>query len=160
MSGLFEQYLTCSARPAPCSVPDDNTADDGDHWPNGTQIYNTYLHARKEGLSRMPTIPPTPTFISLGLNKRATFFGCTSKETLSIVYLPNVMYSYSTNHSTSQAAYTAQETNDMIANGVKIGTQNDDSQWPLCLACIIMKKTIDALPKGCAKCFEKYCFKE
>jgi lysophospholipase len=141
-------------------IVNDNTADDDLSWPNGAEIYNTYFRAKEVGLTRMPVIPPSSTFVSEGLSKRATFFGCNSRDTLSIVFLPNVMYSFPSNQSTFRSTYPPEETRQMIANGVKIGTQNEDPQWPKCLACIVMKKAADKLPKDCEQCFEKYCFKD
>jgi lysophospholipase len=46
----------------------------------------------------------------------------------------------------------------MIANGIQIATQDDDSEYPTCLACAIMKKADGALPAACTACFEEYCF--
>lgn len=106
----------------------------------------------------MPVIPPVATFVSEGLNKRATFFGCNSMDTLTIVYLPNVNYSYPSNQLTSKLQYSVAETDGMIANGVLIGTQNGDAMWPTCLGCAIVKKTGDALPSSCRDCFTKYCY--
>ena len=108
----------------------------------------------------MPVIPQSSKFESQGLNKRPTFFGCGSKDTITIIYLPNEAFSYPSNQSAYRPTYPAKETNDMISNGVKIGTQNDDPVWPKCLACGIMEKFVDGLAKDCSVCLEKYCFKE
>lgn len=142
-------------------IANDNSADTDDNFPNGTEIRQTYLNAQAAGLSRMPFIPDVATFVSQGLNKRATFFGCGQAGTVFIVYLPNVNYTYPSNQPTSKVQYTKAETDAMIANGVQIGTQNDDAAWPRCLACAI-KNVGGAAPsqKGCKACFNKYCYRQ
>ena len=41
----------------------------------------------------------------------------------------------------------------LIANGIEIATQDDDSEYPTCLGCAIMKKTGGALPAAFTACF-------
>jgi lysophospholipase len=106
----------------------------------------------------MPVIPPSSTFVSEGLNKHATFFGCNSTDTLTIIYLPNVNYTYDSGQSTERLQYSSSDTDAMIANGNAIGTQNNDPNWPTCLGCGIVKKTGDTLPSACTACFTKYCY--
>ena len=107
----------------------------------------------------MPFIPDVDTFVADGLNKRATFFGCDQPDTMFIVFLPNVNYTYPSNQPTSKLQYSIEETNSMIANGVEIATQNGEKGWPFCLACAI-KHADAALPKRCDACFEKYCYSQ
>jgi lysophospholipase len=139
-------------------IVNDNSADTDDNFPNGTEIYHTYLQAQRLGLTRMPTIPPTDTFVSEGLNKRAAFFGCSDKTKLTIIYLPNVNYTYPSNQPTAKFQYAPNETAGMIANGNLIATQNGQAGWPLCLACGIMHKSLSPLPKECNDCLTKYCW--
>ena len=106
----------------------------------------------------MPFIPDVDTFVSEGLNKRATFFGCNEPGTMFIVYLPNVNYTYPSNQPTLKIQYSKAETDAMIANGVQIATQNGEKDWPFCLACAIKNKDGDALPRKCRACFRKYCY--
>ena len=103
-------------------IVNDNSADTTDNFPNGTEIRQTYLNAQADGLKKMPFIPPVSTFVSEGLNKRATFFGCNQPGTMFIVYLPNVAYTFPSNQSTFKVEYTIPETDGMIANGVQIAT--------------------------------------
>jgi lysophospholipase len=150
-------------QPARSSVIDvlivnDNSADTADNFPDGSEIYQTYLRSQQAGLSRMPTIPPPSVFASEGLTKRATFFGCHDKTKLIIIYLPNVAYSFPSNQSTATLVYSAADTDAMIANGVQIATQNGDAQWPTCLGCAIMMNSTLILPEACEACFAKYCF--
>jgi len=139
-------------------IVNDNSGDTVDNFSNGTEIHTTYLQAQSQGLTRMPVIPPVSTFLSEGLNKQATFFGCHDPNVLTIVYLPNVAYNFPSNQSAFRLQYSANETAGMIANGVLIGTQNGDANWPTCLGCAIVKKTGDSLPSACGACFEKYCY--
>ncbi|KAK3620689.1 hypothetical protein LTR22_025492 [Elasticomyces elasticus] len=129
-----------------------------DNFPNGTEIRQTYLNAQAAGLKKMPFIPDVNTFVSKGLNKRATFFGCNETGTTFMVFLPNVAYTYNSGQPTSKVQYSVAETNAMINNGNSIATQNGTAGWPFCLACAVKNKDGSALPKGCNACFSKYCY--
>jgi len=149
------------ARTVNVLIANDNSADTTDNFPNGTEIRQTYLNAQAVGLKKMPFIPDVSTFVSQGLNKRATFFGCGQTGTVFIVYLPNVNYTYPSNQPTSKVQYSKAETDAMIANGVQIATQNDNAGWPLCLACAIGNQNGRApTTKGCNACFTKYCYRQ
>ena len=139
-------------------IVNDNSADTSDNFPNGTEIYNTYVQAQSRNLTKMPVIPPVSTFISQGLNKRAVFFGCNDNSTLTIVWLPNVNYTYASNPATAQVDYTKAETDGIIGNGNAIATQNGTAGWPTCLGCAIQMKTGATLPKACSTCFSTYCY--
>jgi lysophospholipase len=136
----------------------DNSADTSDNWPNGTEIYNTYLQAQAKGLTRMPVIPPPSTFVSRGLNKKAVFFGCNDSSKLTIVWLPNTKYTYDSNKSSLQDNYTPAEITGMLSNGNAIATQNGAANWPQCLSCAVMQKSGATLPAACTACFSQYCF--
>lgn len=146
------------ARNVSVLIVNDNSADTTTNLPNGTEIYETYLQARAQGLTKMPKIPPVSTFISEGLNKRATFFGCNDTSVITIVFLPNVEYTTASNTSTSQLSYPKAQTDAIIANGVQIANQNGTKGWATCLGCAIQMKTGTKLPAACTACFEKYCY--
>lgn len=139
-------------------VVNDNSADTTDNFPNGTEIYNTYLQAQANNLTKMPVIPDVSTFVTEGLNKRATFFGCNDTSVLTIVYLPNVAYTYPSNVSTAQLVYTKNETDGIIGNGNAIATQNGTQGWPTCFGCAVLMKTNTTLPSDCQGCFDTYCY--
>lgn len=147
-----------NARDVDVLIISDNSADTTDNFPNGTEIRQTYLRAQEVGLSKMPYIPSVATFVSEGLNKRATFFGCNDSTVLTIVYLPNVNYTYASNTATAMLQYSKNQTDAMIANGNLIATQDGDAEWPVCLGCAVMKKSNTTLPAACEACFEKYCY--
>ncbi|KAH8651887.1 lysophospholipase [Tricladium varicosporioides] len=146
------------ARNVSVILVNDNSADTSDNWPNGTEILTTYVQSFNHGLSLMPFIPPVAKFLSLGLNKRATFFGCDDSSKITIVYLPNNNYTFASDTATSKLVYSEDDTEAMIANGVEIATQGGDSSWGTCLGCAVMMKTGSSLPAACTACFAKYCY--
>ncbi|TKA81941.1 hypothetical protein B0A55_01944 [Friedmanniomyces simplex] len=139
-------------------IVNDNSADTADNFPNGTELRQTYLNAQAAGLTKMPFIPDVSTFVSQGLNKRATFFGCNETDTTFLVFLPNVAYTYDSGQSTEKVEYTVAETEAMIGNGNAIATQNGTVGWPFCLGCAVKNRDGGGLPKGCGACFERYCY--
>lgn len=141
-------------------IVNDNSADTSDNFPNGTEIRTTYLQAQAQGLPKMPFIPDVSTFVSQGLNKRATFFGCNETGTTFIVYLPNVNYTFPSNEPTIKIQYSVAETDGMIANGMEIATQNGQKGWGFCLACAIKNGDGASLPDTCNACFDKYCYRQ
>ncbi|PPJ54720.1 hypothetical protein CBER1_06885 [Cercospora berteroae] len=148
------------ARKIDVLIANDNSADTTDNFPNGTEIRQTYENAQAVGLTRMPFIPDVAEFVAKGLNKRAVFFGCDEPNTVFIIYLPNVNYTYPSNQPTSKIQYSVEETNGMIQNGNAIATQNGDPNWGLCFACGIKARDgRGKLPKGCDACFQKYCYR-
>ncbi|EKJ68933.1 hypothetical protein FPSE_10858 [Fusarium pseudograminearum CS3096] len=139
-------------------IVNENSADTEDHYPDGTQIFNTYKAAKAAGLTRMPTIPSNKTFVAKHLNQKPTFFGCNDKNAATIIFIPNYNYTYESGQSTNKIQYFRNETVGMIDNGVEVGNYGGKKNWPMCLACGIMKKKDGKLPKGCSACFKEYCF--
>lgn len=139
-------------------IVSDESADTSNDLPDGTSLHDTYLRASATGLTKMPVIPPNTTFVSQGLNTHATFFGCNDPNAVTLIWLPNVPYTFASNTSTTQLEYSQAQTDGMIANGNAIALQNGDANWPTCLACGIQKKTGSTLPAACTACFAKYCY--
>lgn len=135
-----------------------NSADTAGNFPNGSEMFNTYKVAEQEGLTRMPPIPSAETFVSEHLNQKPTFFGCDTDDTATIIFIPNYNYTFPSGESTDKIQYYVNETIGMIDNGVAIANYGGKEDWPLCLACGIMKKSGERLPSGCAACFEEYCY--
>ncbi|KAI9702644.1 MAG: hypothetical protein M1820_006150 [Bogoriella megaspora] len=136
----------------------DNSADTSTNYPNGSEIYETFVQAQAQGLSRMPTIPPVSTFVNEGLNTRPTFFGCNTNSTLTILYLPNYNFTTDSGVSTFKLQYSKQDTDALIANGVAVGSYNGNSTFGECVGCALLKKTDVTLPSACQECFESFCF--
>ncbi|KAF2152798.1 lysophospholipase [Myriangium duriaei CBS 260.36] len=146
------------ARDVDFLIINDNSADTAQNLPNGTSLRQTWQRAKKVGLLKMPEIPPVKTILAKRLNTQATFFGCNEPYTMTIVWIPNVPYISGTNTSTSQVQYTQEQTASLINNGNHVATQNGNTQWPVCLACAMQKKTGTTLPASCAACFKKHCY--
>lgn len=139
-------------------IVNDNSADTVGNFPNGTEILHTYEAAVAAGLTRMPVIPSVATFVSEALNQKPTFFGCATDSTVTIIYIPNFNYTFPSGEPTAKIQYYKNETDGMIANGVEIANYGGKADWPLCLACGIMKKSGEKLPAGCTACFQEYCY--
>jgi lysophospholipase len=136
----------------------DSSADTPGNFPNGSEIHSTYLRAQQAGLARMPAVPTADAFVARGMNQKATFFGCNDPAVLTIVYLPNFNWTYPSGQPTMRIQYNVNDTQGMIANGAAVASQGGDADWPVCLACAVMKKTTAKLPADCAGCFMKYCY--
>jgi len=146
------------------------------NWPNGTALIATYERAIKGSQNNgtlFPSVPDVNTFINLGLNNRPTFFGCdarnitsdTSKFPPLVVYIPNSPYTFNSNISTNEMAYSASKRDLMIENGYNIATRANasfDQNWPACVGCAIVHREQER--KGqtqtaqCQKCFKDYCW--
>ena len=98
------------ARGVDVIVVNDNSADTSDNFPDGSEILTTYQQAQMSGLTKMPFIPSVATFAAEGLTKRPVFFGCGDASVLTVVYLPNVNYTYPSNTPTSKLQYDKSET--------------------------------------------------
>ena len=102
------------ARGIDAIIVNDNSADTADNFPDGSEIYTTYVQSQSAGLTRMPFIPSSATFINQGLNKRPTFFGCGDKSKITIVYVPNTNYTFPSNVPTSKLQYSKVETDGIF----------------------------------------------
>ncbi|KUJ14356.1 lysophospholipase [Mollisia scopiformis] len=136
----------------------DNSADTSTNYPNGSEILTTYVQSFNHNLTLMPFIPSVETFISEGLNTRATFFGCNDTSKITIVYLPNYNFTFDSGVSTSQLEYSETEQDEMVTNGNAIAEQGGKDGWATCLGCAIMMKTGETLASGCTACLEEYCY--
>jgi lysophospholipase len=143
-------------------IVSDNSADTDNNWPNGTEILHTYNEAKRAGLTRMPFIPSVATFVSKGLDKKASFFGCYDNNQVTIIFLPNVQFvkGVDANQPSSRFDWTPKDIRGVIENGNLVATQNGDPNWPLCLACGLTHKSAEVLSKKCDACLRQYCFNE
>ncbi|KXL49161.1 MAG: hypothetical protein FE78DRAFT_140552, partial [Acidomyces sp. 'richmondensis'] len=141
------------------------------NWPDGSSLVATYERslAPIQNGTAFPAIPDVNTFINLGLNNRPTFFGCDAGNLTGpsplIVYLPNAPYVFNSNTSTFQMSYNDTERNAMILNAYNSATQGNgslDSQWPTCVGCAILSRSLNrtgtTMPNVCTHCFDKYCW--
>lgn len=126
-------------------------------YPDGTSLVAAWTATQNSRLKgRFPTVPAAGSFSTT----TAQFFGCGEADAVTVVYLPNSQWAYSSNTATLKLLYTATQTTAMIENGNDIATQGGDENWGTCLACGIMLKEVGQanLPNGCAACLTKYCW--
>jgi lysophospholipase len=141
------------------------------NWPNGASIVATYERQQSAigNNTAFPSIPDINTFINLGLANRPTFFGCDASNITGtaplIVYLPNAPYVYNSNVSTFDLQYNDTERNAIVLNAYNGATQGNgtlDSQWPTCVGCAILSRSLDrtgtTVPDVCTQCFDRYCW--
>jgi lysophospholipase len=147
------------ARNVSVILVNDNDGDTAELYPDGTELYYTYLAAAEAGLTRMPFVPPPSVFIAQNITERPVFFGCNDSSTATVVWIPNAPLTPAGGAiETAQVQLNVSLTESMVANGVAVGSQNDSNEWAVCLGCAIMEGTGTALPGECGDCFSKYCF--
>lgn len=147
------------------------TSDSAANWPDGVSLVSTYRRslATIQNGTAFPAVPGMNTFMNLGLQNRPTFFGCDASNLTGpaplIVYLPNAPYVYTSNTSTFDLQYNDTERNAMILNGYNGATQGNgslDSQWPTCVGCAILSRSLNrtgtTIPDVCVQCFDRYCW--
>ncbi|RKF56918.1 Lysophospholipase [Golovinomyces cichoracearum] len=147
---------------------------DFNNFPNGASMIATLRRSLDGKLSKLvsfPSVPDNYSFVSLGLNKRPTFFGCDdsdrSRVTPMVIYIPNSNYVVASNISTFKSQYERSLSNDLIRNGYEMATMGNgtlDQQWPACLACAVLSRSMTRTktqpPATCKKCFGTYCWNE
>lgn len=67
--------------------------------------------------------------------------------------------------STFDLTYNDTERNALVLNGYNLATQGNgtlDSNWPTCVGCAILSRSLDRtgteVPSACKKCFDQYCW--
>lgn len=136
----------------------DNSADNAMSFPNGSEILTTYVQSMSANLTRMPYIPSVDTFVTQGLATKPTFFGCNDPSKVTIIYIPNKIFSFASNVSTTMLEFTPDQTDGIIANGAQIASNGNDTMWATCLGCGIMAKSGAAMPAACPACLAQYCY--
>ena len=141
------------------------------NWLNGTTIYNTYLGAEAESLP-FPIIPNADTMINRKYNTRPTFFGCDPELTTTksadapiVLYLANAPYSAYTNYSYTQSQTSNSQFSDILVNSFNQVTQGNgtlDSEWPACLGCAAIDRSLPRVGLSrtaqCEACMARYCW--
>ena len=150
---------------------DDSTDTPMYDWLNGTGVRNAYLRANAESLP-FPIIPSVSTIINRKYNLRPTFFGCNSTLTTTnspdapiVLYLANAPYSAYTNYSGTQSQMSASQFSDVMVNSFNLVTQGNgtlDAEWPACLGCAAIDRSLDRVgmqrTAQCEACMAKYCW--
>lgn len=124
---------------------------------SGGQFYDTYVASIPANLDRMPVVPDTTDFEALGLNTKPTVFGCDDVNKQTMIYVPVQEYIPQTS-STFNLSTTPEQTRNFITNGNLLATNNNNTDWPRCVACFIMKKAATSLPSFCDACYTQYCY--
>lgn len=128
------------------------------YYPDFSSLRTTYEQSLKNGLTRMPLIEPSILyFVEYGKYKRPVFFGCEHKDQVTIVYLPNMEYTYPSDIKTGELKIGEEETDKMIENGMMIATKGGDEKWAECLGCVMLEKVALELPEFCEACLNEYC---
>jgi lysophospholipase len=147
------------ARNVSVILVNDNDGDTAEIYPDGAELYYTYLAAAEAGLTRMPFVPSPSVFIAQNITERPVFFGCNDSSTATVVWIPNAPLTPAGGAiETAQVQINVTQTESMVANGVAVGSQNDSMEWAVCLGCAIMEGSGTVLPGECGNCFSKYCF--
>ncbi|KDQ57464.1 hypothetical protein JAAARDRAFT_130109 [Jaapia argillacea MUCL 33604] len=178
--------LLLSSRNLDVIIAADASSDDPIHqWPNGTSVFYTAQRVSKSSSSVYHKgFPPIPAnqgeFVSMGLNLRPTFFGCSldgSKPPshVLIIYLPNspplngddpvtntdiFKASYSLGH----AHLFLDQVHSNAISGFTPNSTSSDQYFGKCLQCALIDsarfKTASIVPRSdiCSKCFLQYCY--
>ncbi|KAJ3533636.1 hypothetical protein NM688_g7256 [Phlebia brevispora] len=156
----------------------DAPADTIENFTNGSSLISSRERAALFPKSySFPPIPNSPnTFVSEGLVKRPTFFGCNSRPQTDeplFIYIANggapLGQAPVTNISTmdtaltnSQIAAILEQVNDVATQGIPVHETQKDPEWPVCLACGVVDRAREKLgiPRTgvCAQCLERYCW--
>ncbi|KAK5270578.1 hypothetical protein LTR99_005020 [Exophiala xenobiotica] len=140
-------------------------------WNNGTNIYNTFIQARRHGLP-FPEIPPPATFIKRNYTQKPVFFGCNPQYTTTrnldspiVLEMTNAPYSAYTNYTWFKTAFTPVEMHEILVNSWDLVTQGNstlESDWVACIGCAAVDRTLSKLdiarPEQCERCLQKYCW--
>lgn len=150
----------------------DNDAVTEQLWPSGLDMYATFARQAQPIGSEIafPFVPNTTVFVKESLNEMTTFFGCnaTLLSELShippvVVYIPNNDYTFSSNTSTFQLAYSDEQKLGMIENGYAAAYHNNtDTDYATCISCVVILRSQQRLgvtpSSECESCFSKYCW--
>lgn len=140
-------------------------------WNNGTNIYNTYIQARRQGLP-FPEVPPPSTFIKRNYTQKPVLFGCDTQYTTTnstdspiVLYMTNSPYSAYTNYTWYSSTFSDVQMHEILVNSWDIVTQGNstlESDWVQCLGCAAVDRSSAKLGIArvaqCEKCFQKYCW--
>ena len=111
------------ARNVSVILVNDNDGDTAEIYPDGTELYYTYLAALEAGLTRMPFVPPPSVFIAQNITERPVFFGCNDSSTATVVWIPNAPLTLAGGAiETAQVQINVTQTQSMVANGVAVGS--------------------------------------
>jgi lysophospholipase len=134
-------------------------------------LYFTSVYAKQAGLP-FPTVPPPTTFLARNYTFRPTFFGCNTSLTITgdnespiVLYLTNAPYSWYSNFTWGDPLMSRTSFEGVLVNSFDIVTQGNgtlDTEWPACVACAAIDRSLARVGMSrsdqCEKCFSKYCW--
>lgn len=141
---------------------------DSQNWPTGHSLVQSFdkfnVRAQENGIP-FPYVPhsqiplETPLFLGCDLQADYPELDPTESPPL-IVYIPNTDFVYPSNKSTLQISYSHWELSKMIENGYSTATQGNASGWKTCIACAMVKRSLDTwnYPMECEDCYYRYCY--
>ncbi|KAH6644279.1 lysophospholipase [Boeremia exigua] len=150
----------------------DDDADEAPYkWNNGSNLYFTSVWANQAGLP-FPTVPPPSTFLARNYTLRPTFFGCNTSLTTTgddrspiVLYMTNAPYSWYSNFTWGDPFMSRATFEGVLINSFDIVTQGNgtlDAEWPSCVACAAIDRSLARVgmrrSDQCEKCFTKYCW--
>ncbi|KIW24757.1 uncharacterized protein PV07_10451 [Cladophialophora immunda] len=150
----------------------DNNGDQAPfQWNNGTNIYNSYIQARRYSLP-FPEIPPPATFLKRNYTLKPVFFGCNTEYTTTrdlsspiVMYLAGAPYSAYTNYTWFKNQFTPVQMQEILVNSMDIVTQGNgtlDAQVAQCIGCAAIDRSLSKLgksrPAQCESCMQQYCW--
>lgn len=109
--------------------------------------------------------------MNLNFTTLPTFFGCNYTSGPLVLYIPNAPWSAYTNYSYTQPSFTDDQLDMVMENQFNMATYGNASgngtvegatNWPACLACAVIKRSLTrvgmALPEICETCFSQHCW--
>ncbi|KAH9451071.1 hypothetical protein MJO28_009457 [Puccinia striiformis f. sp. tritici] len=165
---------------ADASKDSNSTGVNGEGWPNGSSMINTFLRVTRvlpAGTANFPPVPlDTKIWEQRGFTSRPAFFGCEAPSKQGnggyplVIYLPNSPTPSlpQTNYSTYKLSYSKNETSSFLSSVMdsttrpRIQTRQGDADWPTCLSCALIDRARNrkGVPRSapCGNCFRRYCF--
>jgi lysophospholipase len=149
---------------------DDDVDDEPYAWNNGTNLYDSYTHAKEHGLP-FPEIPPVTELLALNYTLKPVLFGCdtnltTTRDATSpiVAYFANAPYSMYANYSWIETL-AADEFDAVLENSFNLLTQGNGTlsdTWAQCLGCAAIDRSLGRIgierPAFCEQCFEEHCW--
>ena len=140
-------------------------------WNNGTNLYSSYIYAIEAGIP-FPIVPEAMTFINRNYTTKPVFSGCDANLTTTndtrapiILYLANSPYSSFTNYSGFTETVSYENIQAIMTNSANMVTQGNstlDSDWPECLGCAAIDRSLAKVGMErtvqCQQCMSRWCW--
>lgn len=143
----------------------DSSSDKG-NYANGTKLKRILSILEKQGINyHIPNITDTDLLKPIILGCFNTTNNISSVSPPILIYNANRHHSYASNTSTFKARYNETEVNNMLQNGKKIFSNDDNYYYKNCLACFIFKNQLETpmfqhseSKEFCRGCYLNFCY--